>query len=355
MFRGWAWVGLCLSLTSIARAESGVAPIRVDVPTEIPSGGVLPIFGSCIDARCSNLQSVTVVDTASGARVEGHVELVQTTASYEGWAYFVPSMPFRSGAKYRVILAGGSPDSAPVVSIRPAEPTGLDESALRVTAILSQVREVSGRQCCSVSNCIDVSVVNSVELTATMSAERVAATQHLFELSMHAQSEQAGRAVLEFRPLRTEFAAISSTMRFDGASDSYCYTVRARSITGGDPFKLMTRCLANDYTGLGRQTRSPEEVAQWAATCERTPTPVDAGAPSVDLADASTTDPADASTDADGEPLGRGEESTRARAESGCRLAAGRTQVGSVMWWLFALVALARRGRASCAEGGRTA
>jgi hypothetical protein len=354
MVRGWATLGLCLGLSSglssIALAESGVRRAPDGVPPNIPSDGVLPLIGSCVDSRCSNLTSAIIVHTASGTRVEGHFELIQT-ASYDGWAYFVPSVPFRSGAMYAVTLMGSYASTTSVVSVSEADPVGLDESALRVMASLNKVRAVSNMECCPISNptrsprCLDVAVVTSVELTAALSAERPIATQYVYELSMHPEGEAAGTPVLDFEPLRINAPGGPPSMWFSGSADSYCYVVRARPIVGGEPVTLVTRCIANDFTDLGRQVRSPEAIAQWRSTCPETPTPVDAGV--------LPRDQADASTDGDGEALGHGEDDTITRHDSGCQLAASATQAGSILCWPLALLILAKRKRTESQNRGR--
>lgn len=333
MVRSWTWLGLCWGLTSTALAESSVPRAQISVPAEIPSGGVLPMFGTCLDARCSSLESVVITDNANGTSVEGNVELEQT-ANYQRWGYFVPSVPLRSGATYSVTLTGGYPGFKTMFTVSAADSTGLVESALRVTDALTKVREVRDQRCCSAFSCIDVSVLHGVALSATFSAERPIATQYLYELSMHAQGEAPSSVALPFYPLISPQQMSSSTVTFDGAADSYCYTVRARPIVGGEPFTLLTRCLDNDYTGLGREQRTPEEMTQWAAKCEATT--ADGGARPLHEADAAV--------DADGEPLGRGDGRTLGSDDSGCQLANSKAS----MAWGIALLALtlAKRRRA---------
>jgi hypothetical protein len=182
-------------------------------------------------------------------------------------------------------------------------------------------------------------VVSRLLLTATVSGQQAIATPYEFELSMHAQGD-VGSVVVAFKPLRPDLSLETSSMSFDGAADSYCYTVRARPILGGEPFTLMTTCIANSHTYLGRNGRSPEEVAQGTAACEATSAPVDAGV--------LTMDQVDAATDADGELLGRGENTPVVHDESGCQLADGG-QTGRMAWSTFALLALAfvKRRRAT--------
>lgn len=335
MVRNWVWLGLCLGLSSTALAESSVPQPRVSVPSEIPSGGVLPVFGNCFDAGCSNLKSVLVTDVSTETRVEGTFELVQTN-TYEAWGYFVPSTPFRSGASYRVTTPNSYYGAASIVMVRDAETTALDESALNATAVLSKESLITDRRCCS--SCIDVSVVNSLALTTTLATQESRATQYLFQLSMHAEGE-TGSVVAAFTPLLGS-SIVSRTSAFDGAAKSYCSTVHAKPIVGGESFELLTRCLANDYTDLGTQTRPPEEVAKWAASCETSAPSRDAGAHRD--AKAPTTELLDAAVDADGEPLGRGDGKTLGNDESGCQLASS----ASSAWWSLILLALARRRRA---------
>ncbi|HEY6876861.1 MAG TPA: hypothetical protein VI299_02535 [Polyangiales bacterium] len=325
-----------MGLTSTAFAESGVQLVQFNIPQEIPADGVLPMFGSCFDADCSNLQSVIITDISSGTRVEGHVELVRD-GSYSAWSYFVPSVPFRSGASYIVRHEKASPNSPVGVSFVARDPAALDESALGVMATLTKVSGAIDRRCCS--TCIDVTVIEALALTTRLSPAKPIASQYLFELSTHAEG-QAGIVVVPFGPPSNIYQSVPNSTSFDGSADSYCYTVRARPLVGGEPFTLMTRCLANDFTDLGRHTRSPEEVAKWAATCEVTPERVDAGV--------SPRGQVDAALDADGEPLGAGK-SGKPDEDSGCQLADGRAHLQSTLGAFVTLFALAlgRRRRAA--------
>jgi len=354
MLRRLASLALCLGLTSTAQAESGAAPVRFGVPTEIPSDGVLPITGTCHDAGCATLLSVVVTESPDGPRVDGHFELVQT-AGYERWGYFVPTEPFRPGTKLRVSSTGYAYATS-LVSVTAAEPTALDESALSVTAELTRERLLSSSVCCPMSmtqpkrpqRCLDMGMVSQVVLTTTLSAQRPIATQYVYELSMYGHGAAAGSPDAAFAPLLSSAQTGPHTVRFDGAADSYCYTVHARPIVGGDPTPLVTRCIANEFVGMGLVGRSPEQVAQWLTTCEAAPEEVDAG-----------TLPggqADASLDGDGELLGRGAQDTLSRQESGCQLAGSPAQTGGAVWWGLALVALAVRGGkrgATAREGSR--
>lgn len=332
MQRHWAALALCLGLSSTAYAESGVPLTMVNVPAQIPSDGVLPLYG-CRDAQCSILESVVVTDPA-GTRVEGHVEVVVREA-YVGWGYFVPSQPFRSGVTYSVSVMGGYSGYANVFSVSDADPMGLDEGALGVSESLGTVHDVRDQRCCGApgSKCIDVSVVSSVVLTASLSGLRPVATQYQFELSMYAEGA-AGTVVAAFHPLRTDSYGISqSSLEFTTSSARYCYMVRAQPIVGGEPFTLLMRCVADKAPeALGRVDRTPAEIAQWAAACEATPSTIDAGVRPVGQADAAT--------DADGEMLGRGDDKKLGEEESGCRLSTGSSHAQS-LGWSFALLALA--------------
>jgi hypothetical protein len=201
-----------------------------------------------------------------------------------------------------------------------------------------KVHEVTGRQCCW-SSCLDVSEVYRLALSTSLAAERPVATQFVYEQSVHAQGQPAVWSSGEFAPARMDIAVRPTITMLDGTAASYCYTVRARPIVGGEPFVVAQRCVSNDLTGLGRVDRTPEEVEQWRAACAATPEAVDAGT----LA----SDKADAAVDGDGEPLGPVEDGTIGREESGCQLAGSAAQAGGVVWWSLALLVFARRQRAT--------
>lgn len=342
MIRRLASLGLCLGLTSPALAESGVQPVRLGVPAEIPSRGVLPVTANCYDVGCATLASVYVTEVG-GAEVEGHFELVQT-AGPERWGYFVPSEPFRPGAQYTVRSAGYA-FATSVVSVSTAETTVLDETALRVSAELTRESPLSASVCCPTppkrpQRCLDMGMVSQAVLTATVSAEQTITTQYLYELSMYAQGNPPSSPDGAFAPLLSSARPIARTVRFDGDADSYCYAVRARPMVGGDTTTLVTRCLPIEPAREGLSGRSSEEIAQWLTTCTAIPEDLDAGT--------LPGDQADASLDADGEALGRGAEDTLDNEDSGCQLVGGQTRAPGVIGWALALItlALAKRRRA---------
>lgn len=348
MIRRLASLGLCLGLTSAALAESGAAPVRLGVPAEIPSGGVLPIAADCFDAGCKTLASVYVTEQG-GKAVDGHFELMPG-AGYERWGYFVPSEPFRPGVKYEVRSAGYAYATS-LVSVSAEGPTALDESALRVTAELTTERQREEAVCCPRPatgpkrplRCLDMGNVGNVALTLTLSAELPSATQYVYETRMYAQGDAGVAPDAVFAPLLSRVQTGPRTVRFDGAADSYCYAVRARPIVGGEPITLVTRCVQNEFASTGLVSRSPEEVEQWRTTCVAMPEEVDAGTLPSDQADPGPLprEQADASLDADGELLGRGAEDTINHEESGCKLAGGPSRAPGIVCWALALVALA--------------
>lgn len=332
MVRSWAWLGLCLGLTSTAFAESAVPQVRVRVPGEIPSGGVLPIFGSCYDARCSALQSAVVTDVASGTSVEGVITIEHEGSSYDSWAYFVPRVPFADGGSFRVTIPGYATASA-MFSVRGAAPAQLGASAVSTGWSLGKEQVPSQFECCasSPSNCFTVEWSNVASLLVTLSPEEPVATQYVYELSVRAQEDAKSEVLAAFRPLPPDTRNIPFSHSFDGASKSYCYTLRARPLVGGEPFEVMSQCVANDFTGYGKEPRVPAEIAEARADCERS------------HADAAVSSGlVDAAVDGDGEELGRGEDK-KIKEDSGCQLADGGPQAG----WLIALAALARRRRAT--------
>jgi hypothetical protein len=86
-------------------------------------------------------------------------------------------------------------------------------------------------------------------------------------VSLFAKGDEAGGTVTDFTPLRTDGRRPNPQAIF-GTADSYCYTVRAKPIVGGEPVMLLEHCIDNDLTGLGRSDRAADEVVKWSLTCQ---------------------------------------------------------------------------------------
>lgn len=297
------------------------------MPLNIPSDGVLPVFGSCFGSgECTLLRSIVVTDKTSGRAVAGHVEIVKSN-SFEGWGYFVPDEPLQVGASLVVKPSGNYPVAQATVTVTTA--SALDASAVAVATSLTRDRTVLASTCCPTINpnvkprCLDTSVKNTAVLAAKLSAVKPVATQYLYEVRLFAAADPAGGTVFDFAPLRTDARAPASSATF-GVADSYCYKVSAKPWVGGEPVTLIETCLDNDLTDLGRIDKTPNEIASWSATCQVGPVPVDGGTPF------------------DGDAGGRDEEPSAVGREAGCQLAA---QSGPGAWWYALSLVLAARVR----------
>jgi hypothetical protein len=342
MKTGRASLLLCLLWSPAAKADAkAAAPApQVTVPTAIPSDGVLPVFGGCYDGdACAVLRTVTVTDAATGAAVAGHVEIVVAT-SFDGWGYFVPDEPFRSGSSLLVKSSFNYPTQT--AAVRVTETGTLDMSALSVDVALSKERKVLASQCCPDPSftmkprCIDVSVLNGAVMAATLSPAQPVATQYEFELRLYAGGDVMGGTVFDFAPLRSDGRLPLPRESFDGTADKYCYAVRAKPVVGGEPVPLMEACVENTLTDVGRQDRTSEEVEQWLATCQVRPPVNDGGTPSKD----------DDGPIGDDDPLPKvDDEPFVSKDQSGCQLASsGAPQLASAFWPLaLALLSRSRR------------
>ena len=355
----WGWLLACLVLSAAARAEAKPAvrdagvkprPAAFSAPPEVPAGGVLPFFGNCnSNVECATLAAITVTDVATNTLVEGRIELVRVDI-YAGFAYFVPNAPFVAGSSYDLKLQTQYDDN--VVRVDIVEPDSLDAGAVSELAELSNLREVQSSRCCPTWNlnaperCLDVSVFNSAMLSVRLTAQLPAASQYTFQLSVRPVDQTHDVSGSEFGSVWDPTWASSFSQVFVGSAASYCYSVRARPIVGGDPVLLKTACVDNKLEDLGAHERTHEEVERWLGTCEPRPANFDDSALAED--DLSSDEPAsdkprdgaDASVGADDED----DRAARRGQEGGCQLAGGGTPAAGVWWWCLAL-ALTKRKR----------
>lgn len=336
----WASSLLCLAWSAAASADAkAAAPApQFNVPTAIPAGGVLPVFGSCFDAgQCNVLRSIAVTDKTSGTAIAGHVEIVSAN-SFEGWGYFAPDQPLPSGSVLLVKTMGGYPMVQATVSVLASN--ALDARSVTLGTTLTKERTVLASTCCPNSNlnvkprCLDTSIVNRAVLAATLTPVTPVATQYLFEVRLFSQSEQPGGTLLDFAPLRSDGRKESPRATFE-TPDSYCYTVRAKPLLGGEPVDLLDKCLDNNLTELGRVDRTADEVTKWSATCQVSPLSVAGGTP---VEDDSLGD--DERDDADDDLADDVEQPRVSRQDAGCQLGSSPGLLGA---W-YALPAVFLRG-----------
>jgi len=337
-------------------ASTPPRPAMIEVPLQIPSDGVLPLFGPCTDApTCSALLGVTVSDGTTGAALAGHVEVVRADYT-DAWAYFKPDLPFVAGTS---LLVGNTvyPYSSSMMNfVSVVPPTPLSRANLRIVTQLSPSRNVLGTACCPVLNprsrprCLDVSVRSSVSLELNVVDADAIAAQHLFALEVRESGASMPAVVTNFLPLLNSRSA-KITGRFDGSLPSYCYAVRAKPLTGGAVFDFVTGCIDNDLTALGNVERSPAEVESWLSTCEKPQDPqADAGALHEDDEDEGPASPNDASVASRDASA-----ASRVRGVEGCQLApqAAASRLGASLLSLATLLFYARRRRAGGSRQAR--
>lgn len=311
-------------------------------PPAIVSGGVLPLYGSCLgDPECSGMKAVRVYDTTTNALVSGHIEIAPLELG-DPWAIFVPDAPFEVGVKLRV--EDGVLPAVNTFDVEVVAPTPLTSSSYKVVAGLRKDRKVLSSTCCPVTGfakqrCIADAEQNDVVFGIVLSEAELVAAQYVFELELRdATSDQL--IPISYQQTDLTVSPMVHHELIEPGIQSYCYKVLARPIVGGDSIELESSCIPNDLTNLGRTERPKAELDRWLATCEVVET--ETGAPPVAQAPDAGTDaratPADADANEDDT-----EPSVTKRSGEGCQLAAGSASGGSVLVWTLGLLLWTRR------------
>lgn len=344
----WASMLLCLAWSPPASADAAAPAPQLTLPSIVPSDGVLPLYGSCFDrGKCSLLRSIVVTEEKTDSAIAGHVEIVKEDGQ-EGWGYFVPDQPFKVGVVLVVKPSGGYPLIQSMVSV--TKPSTLGADAVALTATLAKERTVLASTCCPNTNpnpgptvkprCLDTSVVYSAVLSATLSAVKPVASQYLYEVALFAQGAQADGPLADFAPLRTDARPASHRGIFEDA-DSYCYTVRAKPLVGGEPVMLLEKCVDNHLTDVGRTDRTPDEVAVWSTTCQVPTVAGDGGVPG--RPDAGGDDEVNAGGDDDDGFIDHEETSRVSNRDAGCQLGGAPAMLGA--WWALPALLFGRAKR----------
>jgi hypothetical protein len=303
----------------------------ISVPPQIPAGGVVPLIGFCRDADCSTFQAVTVSDAVSHAEVTGHVELTQADFA-NAWGYFVPDAPLVQGMM--LSFETNDPYYALELPVEVVASEPLVASAATVYRQLTRQRESLHTVCCPTLSasgrprCLEDAVRMAALFQVHVEVAGAAATQYAFKLEVRDVRAEPVQ-LSSFQPLFN--AGLDAMERFDGEADSYCYAVRAQPLTGGAIVDLVEECVDNELEGIGEQTRSPEEVAQWLTTCPAAPG--DAGVPPGSETDADVEPNEHVDADAASSPTPAG----------GCQLHSGTGHgLGSMLWLVAAALGLVR-------------
>jgi hypothetical protein len=307
-------------------------------PSEIPSGGVIPILVEC-GAACETFVG-EVYEATTGTRVPGRIDL---GGAQHGsvWGYFVPDVPLEVGTK--LLVTDHTPNGTWLsVEVSVVASPALSAASVGVQAALSKERQVQRTQCCPTvgsfgqQRCIATAERVDVSLLVQLAQHDPSATQYALELTLRDSRESASTVPYVFHTGLPDMPNPMAVSSFDGSAPSYCYKLRAVPLVAGETIELIDHCLVNDLVGLGARERSEAEIAQWLSTCESAP--ADAGDP---IIDDSSDLPRDGGMERhDGDVL----EAPPVPIDGGCQLAAS-SQPSSGAPWSLALALWARRRR----------
>jgi len=335
------------SPTSGAGATPEDRPVgEASIPPQIPAGGVLPIYNPCnYEPSCPELEEVIVIDAVTGAPVAGHVENVTDELGGQR-AYFVPDVPFVSGATLLVSSDLPQVFFGRMFAVEVVAGTSFSAASVTVEAGLSKHRVVLRNTCCapltfrSPPRCIAAAERVGVMLTLNTTPADVIATQYLFEFSSPLPNEEAMLATPSFRSL-FDGQLFRSYFEYDGTEKSYCHTLRAIPVAGGDVVEVVTTCVENTLTDLGTKERTEAELERWLLTCEMEP--VDTDEADANVSDAAARAP-DAGRDGGIEQSDDAGTPDASGQSDGCHLATSPT-AGASVGWLVGLVLWTRRRR----------
>jgi len=345
---------VCLVWCSSAQAIGAIGTGLTNVVPQVPSDGVLVLYGYCED-DCMWPRTVTVTDVETGARVAGELSPPHLENGLSR-VTFRPEVAPRVGANY-LVEAPIERGSGPAFTVHIIEPTRFDLTALRVDFSIRASRAALATQCCPkifdvrAPRCFDTSVFVRALVELRVSSQHPVAEQWLYELTSRELGEQpfagdfAGSTLLNL----SEQSGWSTP--FDGSASSYCYQVRAAPMAGGEVTVLDDACLVNDLREVGGASRSPAEIASFLDTCEKPPAGESGSPAGTDSGVGGDAGRArsDASGSTPSDDAGQGNWSRSA----GCQLVGAQTVAASGLWSVLLALLVARRRSRTREQTGR--